>query len=458
VTANEPSYTEQVSEYVQATRFSVLPASATEAAKLVTLDLLGSALAGSTSGTAAAMIRYTGAVGGTPEASVIGSGLRTSMSNAGLANGAIAADAEMDDVHPDSNIHASSVFVPAMLAVCEARGASGRDYLNSLAMAYDIGCRVSEALGDADQTERGFHPTAISGVFGVVAGAAAVLDLTAQQVSEAIGLAGTQAAGLLTYKLEREHYAKSLHSGIAVRAGLAAAQLVQHGYRGPAGTLDGRANIFDAFSLSHRFAPLTDGLGQRYEIEHTGFKFYGCCRAIHGPLDLLLPLMNQGKVTAANVASIDVWLPARQVPVVDNNELVTHNLQYVLAVTLTDQGSFPDQLVTDRRRDPGVAGLMGRIRLVPDQEMNEVYPHHWPSRVRIVTESGDIFDEGVRDPRGNPGNPASRADLEGKFRSLVSDVLDPAAQDSLLAAVEALDGAGSVSAVTDLLRGPFPGR
>jgi 2-methylcitrate dehydratase PrpD len=440
----------ELAEYASGATFDALPPAAVVAAKSVTLDLLGVAVGASHNPVARRMISYvsrTASTSSTAAATVFGSGIQTSPADAALANGTLAADLELDDVHPTANLHAGSVFIPALFAVGESRARTGRDWIAALAVAYDVGCRVSLALGDTGQTDRGYHPTAVSGVFGAAAGAARLLNLDPEQLAETLGLAGAQASGLLTWRTEAAHYTKSFQSGMAARSAVTAAELIEAGYRGPDRSLDGRYNIFQVFTDVGQPELLTAALGSRFDIQGTGYKFFNCCRAIHAPLELVYGLMSDNGLTESDIAAIDVWLPREMVPVVDHNELITHDLQYVIAVGIRDGVVGQAQVSEQRRSDPTLVSLVERVMLSPDDALNEFHPPHWPARVRISSKHGREFESTLSDPRGNPDDPPSPDELAEKFRHVVSGVLpdsDASKAIDLVADLEELDDLGTL--------------
>jgi 2-methylcitrate dehydratase PrpD len=286
-------YTETLARYAADLRYEDLPASAVAAAKRVTLDYLGVTLAAIRYAPGRIMAEYVRGLGGLPRATVIGTDILTSPCQAALANGTLAADMEQDDVHPSANLHASSVFHSAALPAAEAAGADGKAFLAAVVAAYDVGCRLSRAMGDGNQYARGFHPTAVSGTFGAAVAVGKLLGLDAAGMASAIGLTGCQAAGLLTWEQEQEHFTKSFQSGVPARNAVTAAELAKLGYVGAPDTLDGKYNVFDAFAGRRNFPALVADLGSRFEVEHTGYKFYSCCRMTHSTLDAVQALTKQ---------------------------------------------------------------------------------------------------------------------------------------------------------------------
>lgn len=445
------TYTAEIATHVAGTRLDALPESAVAAAKRVTLDLLGVTLAASRYHPGQLMNAYVRDLGGNPQATVIGTDIVTSTSNAALANGTMAADMEQDDVHPESNLHASSVMVPAVLAVAEANDHSGGDFLNALVVAYDVGCRLSIAMDNGRQYARGFHPTAVAGTFGAAAGAARLLGLDATAVNSALGLTGCQASGMLTWEMETEHYTKSFQSGVPARNAVSAAELAARRYVGAADTLDGRFNVFDAFSSHRNFERMVQGLAERYEIEHTGYKFYSVCRFTHSTLDQLLELADEHGFGAEDVEHLDVWLPHTQAPIVDNNSLTTHNLQYAVAVALADRVVERAQTAPERRADPFLKDVASRITLHGDDELEELYPVHWPSRVSLRLSDGRTFESERHDPRGTTYRPVTDDDIERKFVGMASQVLDEGRVRQLIETVNHLDQLPSIRELTKLL-------
>jgi 2-methylcitrate dehydratase PrpD len=449
----------ELATYASESTFQALPSAVITAAKSVTMDLLGVAIGASRNPAARRMISYTARTASADPASaatVFGSGVRTTPTEAALANGTLAADLELDDVHPTANLHASSVFIPALFAVGESRGRGGQDWITALAVAYDVGCRVSLALGDTGQTDRGYHPTAVSGVFGAAAGAARLLNLDPHQMSETLGLAAAQASGLLTWRTEAAHYTKSFQSGMAARSAVTAAELIEAGYRGPEQSLDGRYNILQVFTDRGEPEQLTAGLGTRFEIQGTGFKFFNCCRAIHAPLELVFGLMSDNDLDESDIASVEVWLPREMVPVVDHNELITHDLQYVVAVAIRDGVVGQEQMSEQRRADPSLVDLIGRVALAPGDELNEFHPPHWPARVRITAKDARTFESTLSDPRGNPDDPPTWDELAEKFRLVVGNVLTDSEASNALGLIAELEELDDLRRLGSLFLGTGP--
>jgi 2-methylcitrate dehydratase PrpD len=445
------SYTSDLAQYVTGLRYEALPPQTIAAAKRITLDLLGVTLAAGPYPPARIISEYVREQSDKGRATVIGTTIRTSPANAALANGTMAADMEVDDVHPSSNLHASSVFVPALLAVAEAYGGTGKQWITALVAAYDVGCRISRAMGDSNQYSRGFHPTAVSGTFGAAAGAAKLLGLDNAAVVSAIGLTGCQAAGLLTWRQEQEHFTKSFQSGVPARNAVVAVELAARGYIGAADTLDGPSNVFDAFSTRRNFPALTDALGSYYEIEHTGYKFYSCCRDIHSPLDALFDLSRQHGLKADAIETITVWLPETMVPIIDNNVLTTHNLQHVVAAGLLDGKVGKKACSAERRAARDAQELAKRVKLFGDAELERRYPEHWGTKVKVRMKDGKEFGTARTDPRGTDAVPVTDADITAKFRDMATTVMPADQAEQIVEALHRLETLTSLAPIVELM-------
>lgn len=445
------TYTRDLAEYASVLSFDDLPQSTVNAAKRITLDLIGVVFPAQNYAPGQILNQWVREQGGLGNCTVIGTDIVTSAPNASLANGTMAADMEQDDVHPESGMHPSSVFVPALLAVAEDVNASGKDWLTALVVAYDVGTRLGSAMGCGEQYSRGFHPTAVSGTFGAAAGCGNLMGIDAATMESAIGLTGCQASGLLTWEQEQEHFTKSFQSGIPARNAVTAVQLAARGYIGAEGTLDGRFNVFDAFTTHRRFGRLIEGLGSIHKIEATGYKFYSVCRDIHATLDVLFELMASHRFTADDIEGMTVHLSETSAPRVDNNELTTHNLQHCVAAAAHDGEVTRVQTSAERRVDPVVKDLAARIRLLPDKELEKLYPEHWPARVSMRLRDGRTFEVEREDPRGTPSRPVGDEDIRNKFLGMATQVIPEAHARAIIDKVEGIESTTSIRELTTLL-------
>ena len=241
-----------------------------EKAKECFLDWQGVALAGTTDPGAKIIMQYVAAFGGKPEASVIGSPLKTDLAHAALANGLIGHALDFDDYHDETVIHASAACVPSILAIAEKYAIGGREFITAMVLGIDVCIRVGLALGDYHY-QRGWHTTATAGTFGATAGAAKLLGLNVDQLVTAFGICGTQASGL------RQVFGtmcKPFHAGKVSMEGILSASLASMGFTAPQTMLEGELGLLDVLTETPNEAVLLDQLGQKFYINHLSIKPY----------------------------------------------------------------------------------------------------------------------------------------------------------------------------------------
>ncbi|MFC7542402.1 MmgE/PrpD family protein [Siccirubricoccus deserti] len=266
--------TRALAEFVAGLRFEDLPPEVVAMACDVVLDAVGCAVSAwvedpSKAAVARGIAALYPAAG--PGAAVIGAGLSAQPAFAALANGILVNAADNDDTHKVALLHVGSVVVPAALAMAEARGLSGRDLILSVVAGYEVAARVGMSVMPTHY--RFWHSTATNGTFGAAATAAKAMGLDADGVQRALGLAGTQAAGLNTF-FESGDMTKSLHPGKAALNGVLSAQLADLGCTSPPGILEHPKGYLAAFSLAPKPEALTAGLGTHWEILSNGFKYF----------------------------------------------------------------------------------------------------------------------------------------------------------------------------------------
>src|SRR5262252_4589953 len=299
-------YTKGVAAFVAGLTYERIPAEVIARIKLLILDSLGCALYGTELPWSRILMATLGTVDKTPGCAVWGTNLRLSAPHAALINGTQVQSFELDDVHRAGVLHVGAVTLPALLAVAELRpGMSGRQFLTAAVAGYETGPRVGLCMGP-EHIGQGWHSGATVGVFSAAAGAAAGLRLSAHQVVHALGIAGTQAAGLMAAQYGA--MVKRMHAGRAAQSGLYGALLAEAGFTGIVDVLESPYGGFcTTFSRSHdRFnlAELTAGLGERFETGGVALKFYSCVGSNHTTLDAIRLIAARRPFRADDVAKI----------------------------------------------------------------------------------------------------------------------------------------------------------
>lgn len=448
--------TRALAEFVAGLRPGSLPPEVMTQAARVMLDALGCAVAAWTEDPDKARIARDIAAlyPARPGAGVVGAaGLSAQPAFAALANGILVNAADNDDTHKRALLHVGSVVVPAALALAEVRALSGRDMLAALVAGYEVAVRVGMAVMPTHY--RFWHSTATNGTFGGAATAAHAMGLDADGVQRALGLAGTQAAGLNTF-FESGDMTKSLHPGKAAMNGVLSAQLAALGMTSPPGILEHPKGYLAAFSLEPKAAALTDGLGSTWEILQNGFKFFPSILASHSPIQATLAIVAKHRPDPSRIARITNETYDTVKSHFSSKEAATVmaarvSVRYCIAAAAVDGLLTQAQFAAARIHDPLIRRVLERTEVIADPELNKLYPANFPARVTITMEDGQSFTETVMLPKGDPGAPLSDAELEDKFRGNVEPVFGATQATQLRDAILRLPEGGSVEALSALL-------
>lgn len=446
-----------MAETLAAATYGDLPVEAMVDTRRSVLDWLGSALAGAVEPPARMAQRVVATLGTSHEATVFAAG-RSSAAGAALANGVASHILELDDIHKGSTVHAAAPIIPAALAVAEREHADGKSFLLGVAVGYEAALRIGEAVNPSHY--RYWHPTGTAATFGAAAAAGSLLNLSAAQMLDALGSAGTQAAGLWEFNADGA-MSKHLHPGKAAFNGILAADLAREGFTGATRILEGGRGFFRAMSESYDASRIADGLGTRWKISENCYKLHACCGHTHSAIDIALDVRRARGWSPAEVleqvAGIHIETYGPGFEIVKNPAPITpyqakFSIAYCVAAALLEGRVGLEQF----RLGPGAGGqrpgissrsakaLLQRTRVTVADDLTAKYPAAWPARLTITLQDGTAVTQSADYPRGNPENPVSTADLEEKFRSLVVPVFGPAT------AGRALDTCRSLETCADM--------
>ncbi|SCK60546.1 2-methylcitrate dehydratase PrpD [Variovorax sp. HW608] len=418
-TSNHPSRT--LATFAAGLAFERIPDAVVRRAEDLMLDWLGSVLAARLARPVRSIQRFAETMGPAEGPSeVLVSRRSTSPLFAALVNAAASHYVEQDDVHNGSVFHpAAVVFAPA-LAVAQAVGASGKQLLTAVAAGYEVGIRVGEFLGRSHY--RTFHTTATAGTLAAAAAVGRLLDLTPAQMLHAFGSAGTQSAGLWEF-LRDAADSKQLHCAHASAAGLMSAYLAQDGFTGAARVLEGAQGLGVGMSTDADPARLTDGLGTRWTLAETSFKFHASCRHTHPAADALLEVMQQNELKAGDIARVVTHVHQGAIDVLGRVAMpsTVHQAKFSMGTVLGLIAVHGRAGLTEFDRDflaPEVAAFRDKVMMELDREVDTAYPARWIGKVSVTTHDGRTFTGRVDEPRGDPGNTLSRAEIEDKMQRL----------------------------------------
>ncbi len=413
----------QLAGFIEETNFDGLPPAAVEAAKLAFLDWLGSAAAGGQLAPSQKVLVVIRTLGGSPQATLLATGERTSCLNAALGNGLASHIVELDDVHRAAIIHAGAGVIPAALAVAEMTGAGGRQLLEAIVAGYEVAIRVGEAVTPSHYYF--WHTTGTCGTFGAAAAAGKLLGLSREQMVWALGTAGTQAAGLWEF-LADGAMSKHLHPGKAAQSGVLAALLAKEGFTGASCILEGERGFCRATASSYDLDKITGGLGRPpYKVEENSFKIHASCRHTHPAVDVVLELAARNKIKASDVAGLTIRTYGTALNITANHQPDTvyaakFSLPFCVALALKKGRCGLEDFTPEALADPEIRQLMSMMSLVQDDALDSAHPTRWPAAVEITNHNGRVYHGRTDFPRGDPENPVTTEDLKEKFYALAT--------------------------------------
>ena len=442
---------DQLSEYVAAASGRNLPPEVAAKAKHHILDTIGAMVSGSKLKPGRLAIKHARTQRGKREAAVIGSNLMLPAITAALVNGILAHADETDDTHWRSRTHPGCAIIPAALAIGERENKDGRTLINAVVAGYDVGCRLTLALG---VRQTGWHSThSIGGTFGAVAAASVLAGLDAQEIRWALSYAAQQASGVRSWVADSEHIEKAFDfGGMPARNGVTAAVLVQCGFTGMADVFEGEKNFLAAYSPSPEPQKLLEGLGSRYEIMQTSIKRFPVGAPIQAAAEALELIQQKHNLRPESVAKLTVRLTRDGAETVNNRLMPDINLQYIMAVMVLDGGlSFDAAHDYRRMKEKKVREMMARIELIGDESLFQPSAPR-PAVVEVTTPGGESLREHVASSRGTPENPMSDEEVEKKALDLMAPVLGDARSRELIDKIRALESAATVRDLAGLLR------
>jgi 2-methylcitrate dehydratase PrpD len=431
-------------------QLDAIPAAVVARAEDLFLDWAGSALAGKGARAVETIERLALQMGpDSGPSEVLISRRRTSPLFAALVNGAASHVAEQDDVHNSSVFHPATVVFPAALAVAQAQNSSGSEFLAAVTAGYEVGIRVGEFLGRSHY--RIFHTTGTAGTLAAAVAVGRLLRLTPEQMLHALGSAGTQAAGLWEF-LRDAADSKQLHTAKAAADGLLAAYLARDGFTGARRILEGEQGMAAGMSTDADPTRLTDGLGTRWALAETSFKFHASCRHTHPAADALLQVIEQHDLAPEAIARVTAHVHQGAIDVLGAVVVPksVHQAKFSMGTTLGLVALHRHAGVQEFERDYlKVADFRDRVVMEFDPEVDAAYPKRWIGKVTVETVDGRVLQGRVDEPKGDPGNTLSRAELEAKARRLAafSGAADEAEMSRLIDRVWSLREASAVGAL-----------
>ncbi len=423
--------TRRLAEFCLRLRWEDLPEEVRRRARICALDFLANVYGSLELAEARAVAEYVRSLRAAPEAAALACGYRTAAPLAALVNGTLAESIEAQDGLRYGGNHPVSAVMPAALAVAEAEGRTGREFLEAMVAGYEVANRIAGAVHPL-HTLSGFLPTGTCGTFGAAAAAARLLDLDEEGTLHALGIAGYLAPISMAEALMGGFTVKILQGGQGALAGVTAAYLARAGISGPPYVLEGSELKGGFTQITVRGEPnldkITEGLGRHYTILDMYLKPYSACRHTHGAIQAVLEMLLEEEVKAAEVEKVEVFTYGMAVVAVgkglgEKETFVSaqFSIPYVVAAALLDRELGPRQLAAVRRSDPALRELMSRVEVKLDEDLQKVYPEKTASRVELSLRDGRRLVRQVDIPKGDPRDPMEEEDVKEKVIRFAGD-------------------------------------
>ena len=420
-----------LAQFATQLQYDRIPADVIERAKACVIDTVGACTYGSTLPWSKIVIGYAEQYGKGGQSAVLGTNLKLHAPMAALANGALAHAFEMDClVQPSAGVHPGASLTAPGLAIAQEIRASGKDFLTAVV----AGGEVMHRIGDASKqsTEHiGFHAPGVTGAFGGAVVAGCLLKLNAEQMTNALGIAGSLGSGLLEFSKGGGGNVKRLHLGRAAESGVLAASLAKQGFSGPASVLEGRFGYMNVFCHEGDPARLTAGLGDVWKLLTLTFKRYSCHITSHVPVTAALELKEKHKLQGDDIASVTIagsekMVSHHNIPEPQDMTMAQYSAPFNVALSFYRNPRDPSSFSEESRNDPKIRALCRNVKVELRKETGKDNP--LASRVSVKLKDGREFTQELPYFPGMPQQPLTHDQLRDKFATITKSVLGARAE------------------------------
>jgi len=391
---------------------------------------------------------------------VIGTDLKASPHLAALANGIAAHAPELDDVVNEASLHPGVTVMSAALAAGRLSDGSVRSFIEAVVVGYEVSVRVALSLDTSAPYDQGFHPTGTCGTMGAAVAAAKILKLDPNQMVNALGIAGSQAAGSMEF-LADGSYTKRFNAGWAAQSGVMAALLARDGFTGPRTILEGKHGFLHAYAARSNQDRLLSDWAKPYHIMKTSIKPHSCCRYKQGAIDCILKIMQENGLQPSDVEKATIGILSAGFPLIAEPIHLKQNPKSVVdaqfsmpfgaAVAILYGQAALDEYILDNVQSTRVIALMERIFCVKDKRLDEEFPKKWPAWANILTTRGQAYAAAVDYPKGDPENPFTWNELIEKFNCLVAPLFSSEKRIEIVDRVRHLDLESDLEKLLEML-------
>jgi len=451
------SFATELSNKIKSLQFDTLSADAVHWAKVGILDTVGVTIAGAQEDATRIVLGVSGSASG--PSLVFGHARRIGALDAALVNGTASHALDFDDCNNTLGGHPSVPILPALFALADETGATGKDFIAAYVAGFETECKLSMVVNFYQYT-RGWHPTTTIGVFGSAAACAHLLKLSVEQTATALSIAASLAAGV---KSNFGTMTKPLHVGHCARSGLFAALLARDGFTAGATAFEHKQGYFEVFNGAGNYdaSRALPAWANPLDITRPGIaiKSYPCCGSTHPAIDCMLELVNQHNLKPEQVARIDSWTHTRRLEHTNRPDPQSYldakfSVQYTLARALKDRTVKLEHFEGDNWKDPATRALLPKIHVAP--YTTEQFPpdNHFGAEVKVTLTDGRVVSTKTDQALGRSVDKPLPADmLKAKFDNCAARALSTDNVARLYAAIQDFENAQDVREIAALAAG-----
>lgn len=443
---NEMDITRRFAKFIVDTDFEDIPEKSVEMAKIGIMDWMAVTLIAKNEPLANILNELDRDLGGKKQSTIMGKGNMTSVLNAALINGSVSHALDYDDVNFHLLGHPSVPVIPAVLALGEWKGITGKDLLNSYILGVEAEGRISLGVRSSHYVS-GWHATATIGTFGAAIGSSKILGLDIEKTVFAIGIAGTQAAGL---RQVFGSMCKPFHAGKAAMNGLLAALLAEKGFTSSRLMLEGELGFSAVMASNPEPEKMLEDIGDPFIIDELIFKSHASCFETHPAVDVALGLQGKSNIPIDSIEHIDVTVSDLCIEVarfkVPKTSLeAKFCIPYCTAVALisekVDIEKFSEDMIT--RND--YCELAAKINV----KSNRLFSTH-QATISILTKDGKRYEHEADTLEINKSFDYRRQVVEKKFKALATSVLGQEKQKKLFDSIQEMENIKNIKEIVSI--------
>lgn len=443
--------TAAMSRWAADLKFEDLGEKAVHEARRYLLDSLGCAFGGYRQEDVRIALEVLDDIGGKGDATIIGTAAKADPVTASLANALMVRVMDYNDIYWQQDPSHPSDIIPAAIACGERRGFDGRELIVGIVLGHEFECRLCEAAVPGIR-ERGWHHATLTAFASpIVAGR--MLGLSWEKIQHAIGISASRQASFGAVTAGKLTMMKNTVDPMATQSGVLAALLAEKGYTGPEHIIDGKEGIAHCLGPEWKLDVLTEGLGESWRIERCGMKAFPTEALTHAPISATLDIVIENDLKPEAIEKIHIRSLARAADILADpskydprtKETADHSLPYVIAAAVAERQVTPAQFEAAKIMDKTIRAQLNKVEVVADPEIEAVFPKLQRVVVKVTTTDGREFEKKLDYPKGDPRNPLSDEEIEGKFDALAATILSEGARRKIKDTVWGLEKVGKIS-------------